>query len=69
MTNNKFEVALRDYNDLLSAADLSRIFNISMQTVYKQISKGTFGTPIKLGRAYMFPKIHILSTFFNIDNH
>ena len=48
---------LDDFGDLLSAKDLARLLNISVQTVYKEIKSGTFGKPWKFGREYRIPKI------------
>jgi len=58
--------ALTEYGDLLSVDDLKSIFGISKQTIYKGIKDGTFGTPIKIGRAYKIPKIHVLKKYFYI---
>ena len=70
MTNNSYTSTqslapiLAGYGDLLSVADLAEIFKISKTTAYKGIKDGKFGTPIKIGRAFLFPKVHIISRFF-----
>ena len=51
---------LDQYGDLLSAKELSEILGISKQTTYKEIKKGTFGKPWKLGREYRIPKLYII---------
>jgi len=57
---------LHQYKDLLSTDDLSEIFGVSKQTVYKQIQQGNFGdTVIKIGRSFRIPKIAILNQFFS----
>jgi len=56
--------ALAEYKDLLSVKDLSAIFEVSVQTIYKEIKNGKFGDPIRIGRTYKIPKIHILERFF-----
>ena len=56
--------ALAEYKDLLSVKDLSAIFGVSAQTIYKEIRNGKFGDPIRIGRTYKIPKIHILERFF-----
>jgi len=49
---------------LLSVDDLSEIFGVSNQTVYKEIKDGRFGKPIRIGRAYKIPKIFVVTKFF-----
>ena len=62
MDNN---VPLSQYNDLLSVKDLSEIFKPCCEnTIRKRIKAGDFGTPIKMGRPYMIPKIYVLNKFF-----
>ena len=56
---------LDGYKDLLSTRDLSEIFQVSQQTVYKEMKEGKFGTPIIIGRAYKVPKIYILQRYFH----
>jgi len=56
---------LSEYRDLLSVEDLSRIFDVSKNTIYKSIQEGEFGTPIRIGRAYKVPRIFIINKFFN----
>ena len=63
MIKNRKEV-LAGYKDLLSVDDLCRIFNVSRQTIYKEIHKGKFGEAMQIGRAYRFPKAHIVQKFF-----
>jgi predicted DNA-binding transcriptional regulator AlpA len=55
---------LTEYNDLLTVADLSKIFRTSKQTVYKEMKNGKFGEPIQIGRSFLIPKVVILSKFF-----
>ena len=62
---NDFSAVLSDYSDLLTVKDLSDIFKISKKTVYKEIKDGTFGNIIQIGRAYLVPKIHVISKFFS----
>jgi len=57
---------LDGYRDLLSVKDLSTIFEVSKQTIYKEIKEGKFGTPIQIGRAFKIPKIYILSRYFQM---
>ena len=56
--------ALSGYRDLLSVSDLSAIFDVSKNTIYKEIDDGGFGTPIQIGRAYKIPKIYVIKKFF-----
>ena len=51
------------YNDLLSVQDLSEIFNVSKETIYKEIKSGKFGNPICIGRAFRIPKKYIIDKF------
>jgi len=55
---------LNNYRDLLSIEDLTEIFDVSKQTIYKSIQDGKFGTPIQIGRAYKIPKIYLLKKYF-----
>jgi len=55
---------LNDYKDLLSCKDLAKIFDTTVNTIYKEIQRGKFGTPIKIGRSYKIPKTYILTKFF-----
>jgi hypothetical protein len=64
----KATTALSEYRDLLSAADLSEIFGVGINTVYKERRNGKFGTPIKIGRAYKIPKIYIIERYFGSDS-
>ena len=54
---------LDSYKDLLSASDLSEIFSVSKQTIYKEIQNGKFGKPIKIGREYKVSKLYIEKVF------
>jgi len=58
---------LTEYKDLLSVQDLTAIFNVSKQTIYKEMKAGKFGTPIRIGRAYKIPRIRILQQYFQND--
>jgi len=58
------ELTLMKYGDLLSVAELSELFRVSKQTIYKEIRAGKFGEPIQIGRAYLIPKIHIIRKYF-----
>ena len=60
MNNN----ALSNYGDLLNVEDLSAIFEVSKNTIYKSVKDGKFGTPIQIGRAYKIPKTYIIKKFF-----
>ena len=55
---------LSNYGDLLNAEDLSEIFDVSKNTIYKSIKDGKFGKPIQIGRAYKIPKMYVINTFF-----
>ena len=55
---------LSHYGDLLDVQDLSKIFEVSKNTIYKHIKAGKFGTPIRIGRAHKIPKIYIANKFF-----
>jgi predicted DNA-binding transcriptional regulator AlpA len=55
---------LEKYNDLLSVQDLMEIFQVSKQTIYKNIHEGKFGTPIQIGRAFKVPRTYIINTYF-----
>lgn len=55
---------LTDYNDLLSVEDLAKIFQVSKQTIRKEIKAGKFGAPIFIGRAFKVPKLYVISRFF-----
>ena len=61
---NISETVLYDYKDLLSISDLSNIFDVSKNTIYKSVQGGKFGTPIRIGRAYKIPKIYVIRNFF-----
>lgn len=51
---------LEKYRDLLSVNDLIEIFGVSKTTLYREIKNGTFGKPIRIGRAYKFPKMVVI---------
>jgi len=55
---------LTEYRDLLSVEDLARLFSVSKQTIRKEMKKGKFGTPIRIGRAYKIPKIVVAQRYF-----
>ena len=55
---------LDNYGDLLTAKDLSEFLGVSLQTIYKEIRGGKFGTPIKFGRVYKIPKVYIQQRYF-----
>ena len=59
------DISLREYKDLLSVNDLSIIFRVSKQTIYKELQEGKFGNPIQIGRAYKIPKVYIIQRYFN----
>jgi len=59
------QYALSSYKDLLSVDDLSKIFGVSKNTIYKSIQNGDFGNPIRIGRAYKVPRMFIVNKFFN----
>jgi|GEM_PF-2499441 len=54
---------LSSYGDLLNVEDLSAIFKVSKNTIYKSVQNGDFGTPIHIGREYRIPKIYIIEKF------
>ena len=62
---NNSSTQLVNYPDLLSASQLSEIFSVSKQTIYKEIQNGKFGTPIKIGREYKISKLQIEKIFIN----
>ena len=68
MIRNRKE-ALEGYKDLLSVKDLSAIFEVSRQTIYKEIHKGKFGETVQIGREYKVPKMFVLRHFFSQDSH
>ena len=45
--------------DLLSVQDLTKMFEVSKPTIYKEIKAGKFGKPLKIGRAYKIPRAYI----------
>lgn len=55
---------LSNYGDLLNVEDLSTIFEVSKNTIYKSVKDGKFGTPIQIGRAYKVPKTYVIKKFF-----
>jgi len=55
---------LSNYGDLLNVEDLSTIFGVSKNTIYKSVNDGKFGTPIQIGRAYKIPKVYVIKKFF-----
>ena len=52
------------YKDLLSVKDLTEIFGVSKQTIYKEISAGKFGQIIRIGKAMKVPRIYIYNKYF-----
>ena len=58
---------LDNYRDLLSVNDLAEIFETTENTIYKEIQRGKFGNPIKIGRKYKIPKIFITEMFFKVS--
>jgi len=56
---------LTKYKDLLSVDDLTKIFNVSKTTIYKEIKQGKFGVPIQVGRAFKIPKNYVLKKYFS----
>ncbi|MCL2187342.1 MAG: helix-turn-helix domain-containing protein [Defluviitaleaceae bacterium] len=57
---------LDGYRDILNVSDLCTIFDVSKQTIYKELQNGKFGTPIRIGCACKVPKIYIQNQFFNV---
>ena len=57
---------LSGYDDLMSVADLSKLLNVSKQTIYKEIKNGKFGKVYKLGRETRIPKLYILEKYFTV---
>ena len=55
---------LDNYKDLLSVGDLAEIFETTKNTIYKEIKRGKFGSPIKIGRKYRIPKVLVQAKFF-----
>lgn len=55
---------LDEYKDLLSVNDLSVIFTVSKNTIYKEIKDGKFGNPIQIGRAFKIPKAYLINKYF-----
>ena len=62
---HKSPTALSEYGDLLDVEDLTKIFRVSKQTVYKNIREGKFGKIIKIGRAIRIPKLYILKKYLS----
>ena len=62
---NDIKCVLDNYKDLLSANDLAEIFETTKDTIYKEIKRGKFGNPIKIGHKYKIPKTFALERFFN----
>ena len=58
------QTLLVGFKDLLSVSDLSAIFDVSKQTIYREIQDGKFGNPIRIGRAYKVPKIYVIHRYF-----
>lgn len=62
--NDNCKSILDNYKDLLSATDLAEIFGTTKTTIYKEIQRGKFGEPLKIGRKYVVPKTIVRSRFF-----
>lgn len=58
-------MSLSEYKDLLTTQDLCKVFGVSKVTIYNEIKKGTFGTPLVISNIKYFPKIFILKNFLN----
>ena len=58
---------LDGYKDLLSVGDLAEIFETTKNTIYKEIQRGKFGVPVKIGRKYKIPKRLVYERFFDCD--
>ena len=56
---------LEGYRDLLDVNDLVKLFQVSKQTIYREIKNGKFGTPICIGRAIKIPKIYLARRYFS----
>jgi predicted DNA-binding transcriptional regulator AlpA len=65
MITQESQKILSEYSDLLNVQDLTKIFEVSKQTIYKEIQNGKFGTPIRIGRAIKIPKIFIVQKYFS----
>jgi excisionase family DNA binding protein len=65
MKNNvSMQSPLDNYKDLLSVENLAEIFETTKNTIYKEIQRGKFGSPIKIGRKYRIPKTLVREKFF-----
>lgn len=62
--SNKYTNVLDNYKDLLSVNDLAEIFETTKATIYKEIQRGKFGKPIKIGRKYKIPKMFVYEKYF-----
>jgi len=56
--------ALDGYRDLLSVKDLTEIFGVSRQTIYKELKSGKLGSPITIGRAIKISKNYLVQRYF-----
>jgi len=56
------------YPDLLSVQDLSEIFQVSRNAIYKEIKSGKFGEPIKIGREFRISKVFVWNAFICYNN-
>ena len=56
--------SLYEYKDLLSVSDLAAIFDTTENTIYKEIERGKFGNPVKIGRKFKIPKAFVYEKFF-----
>lgn len=55
---------LNEYRDVLGVKDLAKLFDVSEQTIRKEIKGGKFGTPMRFGREYRIPKIYLITRYF-----
>ena len=56
------------YPDLLTVQHLMEIFNVSKNTIYKEIKAGKFGQPIQIGRALKIPRMYVWNKYFQNYN-
>ena len=61
---NMSPMILNGYSDLLSVKDLTEIFGVSRQTIYKELKNGKLGNPITIGRVIKIPKIYVVQRYF-----
>ena len=63
MNNTPSIIGLENYPDMLTTKHLAEIFGVSKNTIYKEIQTGKFGTPERIGRQLMIPKLYIWNRF------